>query len=362
MHISEAAPIIVTGDTGFIGRAVVRRLAPRFPVVGFNRRGETHDVPNVEVEAVDVTSDDAVVDGLRAVRERHGSRIASVIHLAAYYDFSGEPSPKYEQVTVRGTERLLRALDGFEVGQFVFSSTMLVHAPAEPGKEISAEDELGPTWTYPRSKLETERVVREMRGPIPAVLLRISGVYDEGCNSVPLAHQIQRIAERQLTSRLYPGDTERGQAFMHLDDLIDAIERVVDRRSELPPELAIVLGEPEVMSYAELQDALGRLIHGEEQWVTVEVPKLLAKAGAWIQGVAPVEDPFIKPWMVDRSDDHYDLDIQRAQRLLGWKPRHTLRQALPAMVARLKQDPDAFYGQNALGDVPRDVRELAHAR
>ena len=40
----------------------------------------------------------------------------------------GEPSPKYEEVTVRGTERLLRGLKDFDVGQFVFSSTMIVHA------------------------------------------------------------------------------------------------------------------------------------------------------------------------------------------------------------------------------------------
>jgi hypothetical protein len=36
-------------------------------------------------------------------RRLGGQRIASVIHLAAYYDFSGEPSRPYEQITVRGT-------------------------------------------------------------------------------------------------------------------------------------------------------------------------------------------------------------------------------------------------------------------
>ena len=58
----------------------------------------------------------------------HGTRIASVIHLAAYYDLSGEPSPLYEQIIVGGTERLLEQLRQFQVEQFVFSSTMLVHA------------------------------------------------------------------------------------------------------------------------------------------------------------------------------------------------------------------------------------------
>ena len=68
------------------------------------------------------------------------------------------------------------------------------------------------------------------RGDIRAVLLRISGVYDDRCHSIPLAHQIQRIYERDLTSRLYSGSTAHGQAFLHMDDLVDAIARVVERR------------------------------------------------------------------------------------------------------------------------------------
>ncbi|WP_411282433.1 hypothetical protein [Gemmatimonas sp.] len=84
---------------------------------------------------VELTSDDSVRDGLHVLDEYHGMRIASVIHLAAYCDVFGAPSTKYDEVTVRRTERLLRGLHegGFQVEQFVFSSTMLVHAPGEPG-------------------------------------------------------------------------------------------------------------------------------------------------------------------------------------------------------------------------------------
>ena len=67
---------------------------------------------------MDVTSDESVQAGLRRVRHGYGERIASVIHLAAYYDFSGEPSSKYEEVTIGGAERLLRGLQDFDVEQF----------------------------------------------------------------------------------------------------------------------------------------------------------------------------------------------------------------------------------------------------
>src|SRR5918996_1697258 len=106
---------------------------------------------------------------LRQVRERHGRRIASVIHLAAYFDLTGEPNPKYEQVTIRGTERPLRKLQEFEVEQFVFASTMLVHAPGGHGKRINEDWPLDPKLPYRESKIRTEALIRKQRGAIPAV-------------------------------------------------------------------------------------------------------------------------------------------------------------------------------------------------
>ncbi len=349
----EKGVVIVTGSNGRIGDALMRRFAERFDdVVGFDRKAESPPPPGCTYIPVDVTSDESVREGLRVVRAHHGSRIASVIHLAAYYDFFGEPSEKYDEVTVRGTGRLLRELreQPFEVEQFVFSSTMLVHRPADPGQFINEDWAIEPTWAYPESKVRTEKLIYEQRGTIPAVMLRISGVYDDLCHSIPLAHQIKRIYERQFTSRIYSGSTSHGQAFLHMDDLVEAIALTVERRKELPPEVPILLGEPVTLSYDELQHTFARLIHGED-WETLEVPEALsplAKAGAWIMEKLPGADPFIKPWMIDRANDHYALDITRARELLGWEPKKSLRGTIPVMVAALKADPVLFYQENDL--------------
>jgi nucleoside-diphosphate-sugar epimerase len=339
--------VLITGSSGLIGAAVVRRLAEEFTVIGFDKDGNPYPPPQAECVCVDLTSDKSVRDGFERVQYAYGRRISSVIHLAAYYDFSGEPSPLYEEITVRGTERMLDALKAFEVEQFVFSSTMLVHAPAEPGQKIDEDWPLLPKWDYPKSKVRTEELIRAERGTIPVALLRIAGVYDDRCHSIPLAHQIHRIYERKLTSHVFPGDTSRGQAFLHLDDLVEALQLVVRHRKELPPQLVLLLGEPETLSYEELQRSLGRLIHGEE-WETKQIPKALAKAGAWMQDTVPGEEPFIKPWMIDLADDHYELDITRARTILGWKPKRSLRETLPKMVAALKADPAPWYRENKL--------------
>jgi nucleoside-diphosphate-sugar epimerase len=349
---AERETAVITGSSGLIGSALATRLDPNYDEVGFDRPGAPHPPAHIECIDLDVTSDDSVRAGLRQLREHHGDRIASVVHLAAYYDFSGEPSDLYEKVTVRGTERLLRGLKDFRVEQFVFSSTMLVHAPTEPGRPIDEDAPLDPTWDYPESKVRTEELIRRERGDIPVVLARIAGVYTDRCDSIPLAHQIQRIYEKQLTGHVYPADTDRGQAFVHLDDLIDAFVRTIERRAALPPETVLLIGEPETMSYDELQKLLGLLIHGAS-WATYRVPAAVAKAGAWVQDHLPFgPEPFIKPWMIDRAADHYELDIARARALLGWEPKHSLRETLPKMVAALKQDPAGWYAAHKLGSPP----------
>ena len=354
--------VVVTGASGLIGSAVVRALVARFQVIGFDLSGDSNPPLEAECVCVDVTSDKSVHDGLARVRYAYGTRIASFIHLAAYYSFSGEPSPMYDEVTVQGTKRLLHALQDFDVEQFVFSSTMLVHAPSPPGGKVTEDSPLEPKWAYPESKVKTERLIHDERGNIPAVLLRIAGVYDDRCHSVPLAHHIQRIYERQLTSHFFPGDVTRGrQSFVHLDDLVDAIAKAVESRAKLDDDEKLLIGEPEAMSYEELQEEFGCLIHGKE-WETIQVPELVAEAGAWVQEKLPGgPEPFIRPWMVPLAEDDYVLDIARARRMLGWEPRHTLRQTIPKMVAALKADPLKWYRENKL-EAPSWLEEKATAR
>ncbi|HZO88865.1 MAG TPA: NAD(P)-dependent oxidoreductase [Chthonomonadaceae bacterium] len=349
---SEKEVLLITGSSGLIGSAAAQRFAASYRVIGLDQEHPKDASPLAEYIYIDMTSDDSVQHALFDVRDRHGDRIASVIHLAAYYDFSGEPSPKYEQVTVRGTERLLCGLQNFQVEQFVFSSSMLVYAPCQPGQRIDEDWPLEPKWDYPKSKVKTEERIRAEHGNIPYVLLRIAGVYDDQCRSIPIAHQIQRLYEHRLTATVFPGDLSHGQAFLHVDDLVEALWQVVARRASLPTELVLLIGEPETLSYDDLQREIYRLLYGKG-WVTREIPKPLAKAGVWLENAIPGEEPFIKPSMVDIADDHYALDITRARNLLGWEPRHSLRETLPKMIAFLKSDPAGFYKANKLGSPPQ---------
>lgn len=353
--------ILVTGSAGLIGARVGEALAADYRIVGLDVKPPKKIAAGTEFIACDLTKDTSVAQALATVRQKFGEQLASVIHLAAYYDFSGEPSPLYRDLTVEGTRRLLKRLQPFRVEQFVFSSSLLAMKPAEEGELLNEASPTEALWDYPQSKLEAEQVIRQERGSIPAVVLRIAGVYDEDCHSLPIAQQISRIYEKQLESYFFPGDADHGQAFVHLDDLITCLRKVVELRQQLDEQEMFLIAEPDVMSYAELQDQLGELIHGEE-WPTIRIPKVVAKAGAWAREkmAGEEEETFIKPWMIDLADAHYPVDIARARQKLGWEPTHLLRNTIGEMVARLKRDPRQWYEENKLP--PPEQEKEASAR
>jgi nucleoside-diphosphate-sugar epimerase len=358
---AEKPVVLVTGSAGLIGSKIVEAFAAHYRVIGMDVKRPKTEVAGSDFIECDLTKDESVLQSLGAVRAKYGDRLASVIHLAAHYDFSGKPSPLYRALTVEGTRRLLHELWKFDVEQFVFSSTLLVMKPVEEDEVIterSATESEEETWDYPRSKIEAERVIRREGGKIPTVILRIAGTYDEDCHSIPIAQQIARIYERRLESYFFPGDADHGQPFVHLSDLVNCFQRVVELRRELGSAEIFLIAEPDVMSYAELQDNLGNLIHGKE-WPTIRIPKAAAKVGAWVrEKVSEEEETFIKPWMIDLADAHYPVEIDLAQKRLGWEPAHRLRFTLGKMISRLKRDPRKWYENNNL-NWPEEGKERA---
>ncbi|MDX0994284.1 NAD-dependent epimerase/dehydratase family protein [Sinorhizobium medicae] len=345
---ADQPTILITGSSGFLGQAIAHRLRDRYRVIGLDLSAPKRGSETEETIKLDITSDTSVREAIETARKRSGGRIASVIHLAAYYDTTGKDNPKYDAVNVDGTRRLLKALQDLPTEQFIYASTLLVQAPSPAkGTRIDENSPLDPAWAYPKSKAETEAVIAKERGAIRTVILRLAGVYDEDCRAAFIAQQIARIFERLPTAYLFSGDLEAGQPYLHKDDLVEAFVRAVDRRDELPDDCVFLIGEEETFSYGELQKRIGRLVHGED-WRTLSLPKSLAKPGAWMQTEVLDQDSEIKPWMIENSDDHYEIDISRARSRLGWQPMHSLGAILPEMIRRLKQDPTDWYAKNKL--------------
>lgn len=361
----DTAPVVViTGAAGAIGSELAKRLQGDFTVVGLDLEGAEDPF---EIFACDITDKTSVDDAMEQFREVHGEKIAAFVHLAAYFDFSGKENELYQTVNVDGTRHILQSLQNFKVERFIYSSTMLVHQAARPGERIDETSPIALGWAYPQSKADAESAISQERGNIPTLILRLAGLYDENTAVPTLSHQIARIHSSGIKSHLHAGDPDAGQAFIHLDDMMRLFRAAIDRRADLEQNEVILAGEEEAVSYKRLQDAIGEEIHGREEWATLTLPKPVARLGAKAEVMAePVvpddldkgEKPFLRPFMIDQSSDHFALDIGRARHLLDWEPEHFILDTLPEMIDRLKADPVAWYQRNGV-TVPREL-EASH--
>lgn len=347
--MNERKSIIITGSSGFIGGTLAKTLSRMYNVIGLDRSEPRNKLPGVSYYNVDITSSTDMEKILSQIKNEHGNHLLSVIHLVAYYSFSGEESDSYKSITVEGTRWLtLNLRKYFEVEQFIFSSSMLVYAPVMPGKKIKDESPLAPSWPYPQSKVEAEKVLREEHHGIPVVNLRIAGVYDDMCHSPTLSTQIVRIYEKWATSVPFPGNADHGQAFIHLEDLVEAITLLIENRHKLSSFETFVLGEEKVMSFRELQHDIGAQIHNRP-WPVIRVPQIVAKTGAKIMEALPfMREPFIKPWMIKHSDEHFEVDISKIKRTTEWTPKRSLKSTLPVMIENLRRDPETWYSINKI--------------
>lgn len=346
--MSEKPIVIVTGSLGRIGSALTQRLLGSYRIIGFDVHKHAPNQKDREHLIVDVTSDESVENAFLYIKKKYGTRIGSVVHLAAYYSFVDQHYEKYQEITVHGTRRLLNALHGFDVKQFIFSSTMLVHRACSIGEKITESSPLEKSWAYPRSKIETEELIHKERRNMPSMILRIAGVYDDMCHSIPISNQIQRIYEEQFVRFFFPGNIHSGASFLHMDDLVRAIVLCIDKRATLPKEATLLLGEEKRPSIDELQRLISQLLFGEEM-KTYRIPKWIAFLGSWAQCHTPfVQKPFIKPWMIALADQNYDILTTKAKKLLSFTTEKDVMRTLKKMIEFLQTDPESFYKVNGL--------------
>jgi dihydroflavonol-4-reductase len=164
----------VTGGTGFIGGAVVRRLlAAGHQVRALVRPASTSrqlDGLPVEWVAGDLADGEALQHGMAGCEW--------VFHVAALYSYWGHRRDDFAQTNVEGTRRVLEAARLVGVDRLVYTSSIAVlgvHRDRTPATEETLgtlADRIGP---YQRSKFLAEEVARDYaRQDLPVVIVNPS--------------------------------------------------------------------------------------------------------------------------------------------------------------------------------------------
>ncbi|MFQ5765384.1 MAG: hopanoid-associated sugar epimerase [Rhodospirillales bacterium] len=290
--------ILVTGASGFVGSAVLRRLLERGGAARAMVRPES-DRRNLEGLAVEVVegdlTDPATLKG--ALKGCEG-----LFHVAADYRlWAPDPAPLFK-TNVEGTRAIMLAAGECGVGRIVYTSSVATlgllpdGAPANEETPVGFADMIG---AYKQSKFLAEAEVSELvrAERLPAVIVNPSTpVGPRDVKPTPTGRMIVEAASGRMPAYVDTGLNivhvddvaeghllayERGEAGeryllggdnMTLADILRAVARNTGRR---PPLVRIP--HSVVLPIAYLAEAWSRLAGGTEPFATVDGVRMARK-------------------------------------------------------------------------------------
>lgn len=321
---------LVTGATGFLGRALCRALKSRGMFVrGAARHSSTG--PWDEFVCFDLRHPELPLTLTRGVD--------TIFHLAArVHVLEEQDDDDYFRVNVEGTRRLLDAAECSGVARIVLFSS--VKALGDGGEALVGDDSAAPPNTaYGRSKREAERLVLEGgTGRLHTAVLRPSLVYGPGWQG-----NLRRMFQAVRAGR-FPPLPEMGnrRSMVHSEDVAAAAILAASR--PLACGRTYILADGEAYStrrvYEAMCHALGRPVPSWQ--VPARVLHMGAELGDFLRRHGAGSFPFDSA-ALHRLIGSAWYDSTRARRELGWEPSRTLEQALP----EISRTPDQAMNQAA---------------
>ncbi len=308
--------LLVTGASGFVGRALCVEMVRRGLAVRAAVRGKTNDLP--------VGSEYAYVDSLSSSCDWTSALcdVTTVIHLAARVhvmrETASDPLAEFRSVNVAGTERLARQAAQSGVRRLVFVSSVKVNGErTESGECFSETDPPCPEDAYGISKWEAEqalhRVARETG--LEVVVVRPPLVYGPGVkgNFATMLKVLRQGIPLPLAS------VRNRRSLIFVDNLVDAL--ICCAAHPAAAMQTYLVSDGEDLSTPEL---LRRLGHAAGMPVRLfPCPAGLLRFAGKLAG---------KAGAVDRLLGSLQVDSGKIRRELGWSPPCPVELGLKATI------------------------------
>jgi nucleoside-diphosphate-sugar epimerase len=325
--------ILVTGGSGFLGGAVVRRLVANGESV---RSLQRQDSPALRELGVDIVHAD-LADREAVIQAAKGC--SAVIHIAAKTGVWG-PQADYYCANVLGTRNVLDACLANGIQRLVYTSTPSV---IHDGGDIEGIDESAPLSThfeiaYPATKAEAERMVLAANcDDLGTVALRPHLIW--GPNDPQLT---ARVLARGKAGRLrLVGHGLKLIDSIYIDNAVDAhlmaLEKIVPGASCAGKAYFITQGEP--MPQRDLINGIlnaGGLPACEKSIS----PKAAYAAGAIMEMIWKIlgreDEPMMTRFVAKQLSTAHWYDISAAKRDLGFEPRISVAQGLQILQKSLQ--------------------------
>jgi nucleoside-diphosphate-sugar epimerase len=305
--------VLVTGASGFVGRAVWIRLNGLSGVaaVGSVRRAGVFAEPNASLVTVGALS--AQTDWSAALTGVH-----AVVHAAArvhvMQEAATDPLDEFRRVNVQGTLSLARQAAAAGVQRFIFISSIKVNGEATKlGVPFSADDIPSPMDPYGVSKMEAEQGLREIaaKTDMEVVIIRPPLIYGPGvkANFETMMRWLRRGVPLPL------GAIRNKRSLVALDNLIDLILTCIVHPAAANQTFLVSDGED--VSTTSLLKRMGVVLGKPAR--LIPVPPTALQLGAKLFG---------RPAVAQRLCGSLQVDISKTRRLLDWTPPLSVEEGL----------------------------------
>ncbi|MDH0646287.1 SDR family oxidoreductase [Pseudomonas sp. GD03858] len=315
-----SSTVLLTGATGFVGKAVLADLAAR----GHAVRAAIRSAAPAEFEAAafSIAAIDAETDW-RAALEGVEVVIHSAARVHVMNDTEADPLAAFRKVNVEGTLNLAQQAVAAGARRFVFISSIKVNGEGTvSGRPYRADDEPAPADPYGISKMEAEQGLRElaMRTGLEVVIIRPVLVYGPGVKANFLA--MMRWLDKGVP--LPFGAIHNRRSLVALDNLVDLVRLCTTHPAAANQTFLVSDGED--LSTTSLLQRMAKALGKPAR--LLPVPAALLALGATLLG---------RRALSQRLCGSLQVDIEKTRSLLGWTPPVSVDRAL-AKAARHYQE------------------------
>lgn len=302
--------VLVTGATGFVGKALLARL-DRDSVRYVAAMRTVRDVSLSPALGVgEISSQTSWRDSLVGVN--HVVHLAARVHVMS--DTAADPLAAFREVNTLGTLNLARQAVEAGVKRFVFVSSIKVNGEAtQLGSPFTADDIPAPLDPYGISKMEAEQGLLSLSEEtgMEVVIIRPPLVYGPGVK----ANFAEMMRWLKLGVPLPLGAIDNQRSLVALDNLVDLMVTCLTHPAAAGQVFLVSDGED--VSTTELLRRMGRTLGCTAR--LIPLPTGLLKLAAAMVG---------KRNIAQRLCGSLQVDIEKTRQLLGWRPPLTLDQGL----------------------------------